>query len=119
MKLKNLFQILGFRSSAKRYLYKINKFDIENGIEVNYAQWLHPSESQKVISQEQVNAYREVLEEGDFCIDIGAHTGDNTLPIAIATGLKGSPWLLSQIRSSTMFLKKMSEQIATLRTLRL
>ncbi len=89
MKLKNLFQILGFRSGAKRYLYKINKFNIENGIEVNYAQWMHPSESQKVISQEQVNAYREVLEEGDFCIDIGAHTGDTTLPIAIATGLKG------------------------------
>jgi len=89
MQLKNLFQILGFRSKAKRYLYTINRFDLKDGIQVNYAQWMHPAESQKVISQDQIDSFREFLTEGDFCIDIGAHTGDSTLPMAIAVGSSG------------------------------
>ena len=36
-----------------------------------------------------VDAYREILKEGDFCIDIGAQTGDTTLPMAVAAGVEG------------------------------
>jgi FkbM family methyltransferase len=56
---------------------------------VRYAQWLHPSETEKQIDPVTVAAYREFLKEGDFCIDIGAHTGDSTLPLALAVGASG------------------------------
>ena len=61
MRLKNFFQIIGFRGKSKKYLYTINKFDLNNDIQVKYAQWNHPSESQKIISEDQVNAYRKIL----------------------------------------------------------
>ncbi len=84
MKLKNLVQLAGFRERTKRYPYEINDFDLGNGTLVHYAQWLHPNESKKSIDIETVDAYREILKEGDFCIDIGAHTGDSTIPMAEA-----------------------------------
>jgi FkbM family methyltransferase len=63
--------------------------DLGNGVVVRYAQCLHPKESKKKITVDQVDAYKEILKEGDFCIDIGAHTGDSTLPMALAVGKTG------------------------------
>lgn len=63
-------------------------FDLGD-VSVNYAQWQHPSESPKQITAAMVEAYRRFLGEGDFCIDIGGHTGDSTLPMAIAAGPTG------------------------------
>ncbi len=89
MKIKNLFQLLGIRSKSRHYKYEMNDFDLGNGTIVHYAQWLHPSESKKSITPAMVDAFRDILNEGDFCIDIGAHTGDSTLPIALAVGKTG------------------------------
>ena len=89
MKLKNLIQLSGIRERTKRFTYEMYDFDLGNGTIVHYAQWLHPSESKKSITVEAVDAYREILKEGDFCIDIGAHTGDSTLPLALAVGKSG------------------------------
>jgi FkbM family methyltransferase len=90
LKLKNLFEIVGIRERPKHYGYALKKFQLENGITVNYAQWLHPKDKPKSITDEQVGAYKKILNQGDFCIDIGAHSGDSTLPIAIAVGLEGA-----------------------------
>lgn len=49
MKLKNLFQLVGFRQKSTRYPYEMNDFDLGNDMIVHYAQWLHPSESKKSI----------------------------------------------------------------------
>jgi FkbM family methyltransferase len=89
LKIRNLFQLLGFRGRSRRYLYHVADFVIQNGTVVRYAQWLHPAESPKQITGDQVLAYREFVRPGDFCIDIGAHTGDSTLPMAIAAGPTG------------------------------
>jgi FkbM family methyltransferase len=89
MKIKNLFQLIGFRGQPEHFKYEINDFDIGSNKKLHLAQWQHPRESRKIISIEMIDAYREILEEGDFCIDIGAHTGDSTLPMAVATGVKG------------------------------
>jgi FkbM family methyltransferase len=89
MKIKNLFQILGFRRKSRHFTYENNDFDLGNGVCIHYAQWLHPAESKKIISAEVVDAYREILKDGDFCIDIGAHSGDSTLPMALAVNNSG------------------------------
>lgn len=56
---------------------------------VQYAQWLHPKESKKEITQMVVNQYKKHVNYGDMVIDIGAHTGDSTLPYALAAGKEG------------------------------
>lgn len=89
MRLMGVLQRLGFRGRSKKYLYQVNEFALGGGLVARYAQWLHPAESPKQITADQVRAYREFLGPGDFCIDIGAHTGDSTLPMAIAAGPTG------------------------------
>ena len=56
---------------------------------VQYAQWLHPYETPKSILQAEVDGLRRFLHPGDFAIDIGAHTGDTTVPMALAAGASG------------------------------
>jgi len=89
MKLKNFYLLLGLRNKAKRYLYKVVNYDIGNGRSVHYAQWKHPGETTKVISSDLIQEYSKYIREGDFCIDIGAHTGDTALPMSVAAGKSG------------------------------
>ena len=89
MKVKNLFQLMGIKGKPKHYPYEMVDFDLGDGKVVHYAQWLHPRESKKSVEKKVVDAYSELLDEGDFCIDIGAHSGDSTLPMALAVGTSG------------------------------
>ena len=89
MKLKTLFHLLGFKPKPREYGYFIRTMDMESEGSVQYAQWLHPQESIKEIDQEEVDHLRTILSPGDVAIDIGAHTGDTTLPIALAVGKTG------------------------------
>jgi FkbM family methyltransferase len=79
-KLKNIF---------KEYGYEVNKFNTQLVGEVEYAQWLHPFESKKNISDSNIQFYKRLSCEGSLIIDIGAHTGDTTVPMALAVGSKG------------------------------
>lgn len=88
MKLKTLLALLGIRQPPEEYGYEQREFVID-GKPVRYAQWLHPKESSKTLRQGHVDRLREFLGPGDFAIDIGAHTGDSTLPIALAVGKAG------------------------------
>ncbi|MFT4588471.1 MAG: hypothetical protein ACI8QF_002573 [Limisphaerales bacterium] len=49
MKVKDLLALLGFRGKAKRFGYRVKDFDAGEGMTVRYAQWLHPSETEKQI----------------------------------------------------------------------
>jgi len=89
MKIRNFFELLGFRGKPQHFTYEMHDFDLGDGALVHYAQWLHPKESRKYFSAAMVDDYREILAEGDFCIDIGAHTGDSTIPMAMAVGNAG------------------------------
>jgi FkbM family methyltransferase len=89
MKLKELVHLLGFRPAPRSYGFEIHGFDLPTDGRVEYAQWLHPRETAKTITQEPVDELRRFLNPGDVCIDIGAHTGDSTIPIALAVGPTG------------------------------
>jgi FkbM family methyltransferase len=89
MKLKNMLQLIGFKGKYKHYSYEVIDHDIGNGRVVHYAQWKHPRESMKVISSDLIYGYSKYISEGDFCVDIGAHSGDTTLPMSVAAGKSG------------------------------
>ena len=76
---------------------------------IEYAQWLHPNETEKEITQPSVDELRKFLSPGDVAIDIGAHTGDSTIPIALAVGKPGCVLALEPNRYVFPVLKKNSE----------
>ena len=89
MKLKDVPRALGWRAAPREYPFEVATFMLPTDGEVRFAQWRHPGETPKIVTQESVDALRTFLREGDVAIDIGAHTGDSTLPIALAVGTRG------------------------------
>lgn len=89
MKPRELLYMLGVRPQPRTYPYDVRTFELPKDGQIRYAQWLHPSETRKVITQEAVDELRKFLAPGDVAIDIGAHTGDSTIPIALAVGQGG------------------------------
>jgi FkbM family methyltransferase len=89
MKARELLFLLGRQPEPRTYGHVIRAFDLAQDGRVEYAQWLHPGESDKVISQGAVDELRRFIRPGEVAIDIGAHTGDSTIPIALACGVRG------------------------------
>jgi len=79
------------KRTFSEYGYTINSFEIsEYGMgNVDYAQWNHPSESKKTIDDSLVRFYGKIIKRGSMVIDIGAHTGDTTVPMALVAGKGG------------------------------
>jgi FkbM family methyltransferase len=71
------------------YGYKVREFDLPRDGLIEYAQWQHPYDVPKLITQPAVDAIRQFVSPGDFVVDIGAHSGDTTVPMAIAAGQGG------------------------------
>ena len=93
MKLKDLPRALGWRGPVREYPTEVVPIDLEGGT-IRFARWRHPSERQKTVTQESVNALCMFLHGGDVALDIGAHTGDSTLPMALAVGSGGTVFAL-------------------------
>lgn len=98
MKARELIYLLGFKPRPRTYGHDVRTFDLPDDGTVRYAQWLHPAETDKAITQSEVDALRSFLRPGDVAIDIGAHTGDSTLPIALAVGPEGCVFALEPNR---------------------
>jgi FkbM family methyltransferase len=93
VKLKDLPRALGLRGRPREYPTDVSETMLADG-PVRFARWLHPSEREKTVSQASVDALRRFLNRGDIAIDIGAHTGDSTLPMALAVGVEGTVFAL-------------------------
>jgi FkbM family methyltransferase len=89
VKARELFYLLGFRPTPRTYGSEVVAFVLPREGHVEYARWLHPREKPKVLTQESVDQLRRFLRPGDVAIDIGAHTGDSTIPMALAVGKTG------------------------------
>jgi len=89
MKLKEVFYLLGIRPKPQSYGHRIDRFDLEQEGVVEFANWEHPSCEKKTMEQSHIDALRIFLSKGDTAIDIGAHVGDTTVPVALAVGKEG------------------------------
>jgi FkbM family methyltransferase len=94
VKLRDLPRAFGFGPPPREYPHEVATFELPTDGEVRLARWMHPAETTKVVTQESVDAVRTFLREGDAAIDIGAHTGDTTLPMALAVGPRGTVFAL-------------------------
>src|SRR3954467_5202953 len=77
------------RLPFKVYGYDVRQFRLPHDGLVEYAQWRHPYDMPKTILQEAVERLRQFISPGDFVIDIGAHSGDTSVPMALAAGPSG------------------------------
>lgn len=109
MKTREIFHLLGFRPAPRTYGFEVRAFNLPRDGRVEYAGWLHPRETVKKISQESVDHLRTFLSPGDVAIDIGAHTGDSAIPMALAVGQSGVVLALEPNPYVFPVLKKNSE----------
>lgn len=77
------------RRTFREYGSEVQRFDLGAWGVVEYAQWLHPFEKAKLFSAADVDGLRRFVRDGDTAIDVGAHTGDTALPMALACGATG------------------------------
>ena len=109
MKPREFFYMLGIRPKLKTYPHEVLTYELPRDGKVQYAQWLHPSESRKPVLQEAVDVMRRYIRPGDVAIDIGAHTGDTAIPMALAAGREGCVLALEPNPCVFAILKKNSE----------
>lgn len=88
MSLKRLFRRRR-RPPFAEWGFEVRDFRLATDGLVQYAQWLHPYERTQTIAQDEVDGLRKFIRPGDFAIDVGAHTGDTTIPMALAAGRAG------------------------------
>lgn len=77
------------KKTFKQYGFRIETFPIPEFGNIEFAQWLHPFETPKKVSLANIQFYKHLTHEGGMIIDIGAHTGDTTVPMALAVGKNG------------------------------
>jgi FkbM family methyltransferase len=101
VKLKEIFFGLGLRPRTREYSFDIERLHLPKEGDIDVALWRHPSAVRRQrkgsgfhLSQREVDVLRTFLNPGDVAIDIGAHTGDSTLPIALAVGKAGTVFAL-------------------------
>ncbi|GAB3919378.1 hypothetical protein GCM10028804_10940 [Larkinella terrae] len=78
------------KRTRREYDYQVVSVTLPEYGQIEVAQWLNPLlETPYVVKLSDINFYKEFTKKGDFVIDIGAHMGDTTMPMAFAVGKTG------------------------------
>jgi FkbM family methyltransferase len=81
------------RRKARRvfneYPTEIHSFQLSSLRKVDFANWKNPLIEPKTVTDEMVNFFKKFIPKGSMAIDIGAHIGDTTVPMALAAGKEG------------------------------
>jgi FkbM family methyltransferase len=89
MKLRQALNLIGIKQRPKTYGHEVRSQTI-NGQQTQYAQWLHPKAYECAVKESELARLQAFLRPGDVAIDIGAHMGDSTLPMALSVGKNGT-----------------------------
>lgn len=77
------------RRVTKEYPAVIENYNIKGFGEVQFANWTNPLIQPRQLSENMVEFLKQFIKEGDLAIDIGANSGDTTVPIALCAGASG------------------------------
>ncbi|HYT05463.1 MAG TPA: FkbM family methyltransferase [Gemmatimonadales bacterium] len=89
MRAKEFIYLLGLKPKPKTFGFVVEGHDLPREGRLEVARWLHPGARSGAPSQAAVDQWRRFLRAGDVAIDIGAHTGDTAIPVALAVGPSG------------------------------
>jgi len=78
------------KKECHEYGSVVETFQVGIDGEVKVAQWEHPFYHPFKLDEGLISFYRQFIQPGDFAIDVGAHTGDTTIPMALAAGVTGA-----------------------------
>lgn len=98
MKLREFVNLLGIKPQPKRFGCVVETHHLPREGPVEMAHWLHPNCPFLAPAQADVDRLRRFLRPGDVAVDVGAHVGDSTLPIALAVGADGCVFALEPNR---------------------
>jgi FkbM family methyltransferase len=88
--LKNSFARKKARRFTAEYPVNFTSFDLPaDGSKIEFANWANPLVPPITLTQGTIDFYKKFIRKGSLTIDIGANTGDTTVPIAVATGTDG------------------------------
>ena len=77
------------RRTRQTFGHEIKNFSLPGYPQIEYAQWLNPFAYKMEFEESQLSFLRQFIRSGDFVVDIGANTGDSTLPMALLAGTEG------------------------------
>ena len=109
MQLKDILFLFGIKSKTREYGFSTETIKLPIDGELTIAQWQHPKSAKIEISLDEINSLRLFLKPGDAAIDIGAHSGDTAIPVALATGVSGTVLALEPNKYVFKILEKNSE----------
>src|ERR1043165_1024056 len=73
----------------QEYPFEIQTHDLaEEGL-IQFAYWKNPLNASFTLSQSNINFFKQFIPKGSLAIDIGANTGDTTVPMSLAAGKEG------------------------------
>ncbi len=87
--LRESFRRKKARRFTREYPSRVLTYDLEEEGQIEFAQWENPLFKPEDITKDFVGFFRNFIKPGDFVIDIGAHIGDTTVPMALAAGPSG------------------------------
>ncbi|MAJ51499.1 MAG: hypothetical protein CMB82_07790 [Flammeovirgaceae bacterium] len=87
--IKKKIEIWKIKRTYKKYGHHIEKFTLSTEGDIEFAVWDNPLEKPKKITQNSVDFYKRFVAKNSLAIDIGAHIGDTTVPLALAVGANG------------------------------
>jgi FkbM family methyltransferase len=90
MKWKSWLWSLGWPAPTKCYGYRLESCVTERLGRVQYAKWEHPRDYFQPIDDALLDQLATFIEPGDTVLDIGAHSGDMSLPLALVAGPHGA-----------------------------
>jgi len=90
MRPREYLYMLGLKPNFRFFPTRIESIGTYEGKEVFFYQWMRPKSKLISINPDEIAELKEFINEGDFAIDVGAHIGDSTLPIALACGKTGT-----------------------------
>jgi FkbM family methyltransferase len=70
------------------YPDRIDRFSLGKYGSINFVQWLF-GDQETVITEQWIDEWSAFIPRGSFAIDIGAWTGDTTIPMALCVGYFG------------------------------